>query len=673
MANSAHGEVLADCRDCHPMQVYFLMVKHPNRPKATPSAPTPPIARPGFAPVGGGTVGLPGRAVRATVQILGQVPFNAQSRALAPKAAPPPPAEVNQALHRGGALFSAKKFDEAEEVARLILKFLPRQPDALHLLGLVTLAKGNAQEAERLMAKALKLSGNHPVLLVNLGNAARAQGDTAKALKYYERAQKLYPLHEDIYLERGILFTDSRRFKDALGEFEALLELKPESLEGYSGAAHAASVLGRFRLAIDYCEQALTHLSEPPIELLAMIAVSLERLSELPEAIIAAERVLAIKPDHGAVLRVWAKAQRRLAKHDLSLLATLRARLEAVDIEALSVDDARVIYSELAQICDESSETDAAFGYFKKQNDKTFQSAVDLGLDRTSYLNDINGLVETNQPVLLDRIRASSEKASKASGREADRVPVFLVGFPRSGTTLLDQILDAHPDVQVIEEQPMVRKLCDGVADLSGGHPKALANLRDDQRRKLRDLYWAAVEEYGGDFGKRVIVDKMPLSIVHVPAISAVFPDARIILALRHPADCSLSCFMQDFEMNGAMLNFTSLEGVVHIYNQVMTLWQRYEAHLPLNVQRVHYERLVANLRGEVEPALSFLGLEWDDAMSDPAAHAKARGTIRTPSYAQVTQPIYGSATDRWRRYEKFMAPVLPTLEKHIRYFGYSL
>lgn len=653
------------------------MVKQPNRPKAVSGISNAPAARPGFSPAGGGTVGLPHSAsqMRATVQVPGMTPPTGKVRRSTsqPASQSPSPAEVNQALHRGGALFSAKQFDEAEQVARLILKFLPRQADALHLLGLVMLAKGKAQEAERLMAKALKLSGNHPVLLVNLGNAARAQGNTTKALKYYERAQTLYPLHDDIYLERGILLTDSRRFKDAFDEFKMLLELKPDSLEGYSGAAHAASMLGQFRLAIEYCEQALTHFIEPPIELLAMIAMSLERLSELPEAIVAAERVLAIKPDHGSVLRVWAKAQRRLAKRDLARLATLRTQLEAIDVEAMPFEDARVIYSELAQICEESGDEDAAFEYFKKQNDKTFKIAVDLELDRTTYLNEINGLVEVYQPVLLDRIRATSERAGKPSGREADRVPVFLVGFPRSGTTLLDQILDAHPDVQVIEEQPMVRKLYDGVAALSGGYPKALASLRDDQRNKLRDLYWASVEEHGGDFSKRVIVDKMPLSIVHVPAISAVFPNARIILALRHPADCSLSCFMQDFEMNGAMLNFTSLEGVVHIYNQVMTLWQRYEAHLSLNVQRVHYERLVADLRGEVEPALNFLGLEWDEAMGDPAAHAKARGTIRTPSYAQVTQPIYGSAADRWRRYEKFMKPVLPKLEKHIQYFGYSI
>ena len=252
-------------------------------------------------------------------------------------------------------------------------------------------------------------------------------------------------------------------------------------------------------------------------------------------------------------------------------------------------------------------------------------------------------------------------------------MPVFIVGFPRSGTTLLDQIVDAHPDVQVIEELPMVRRVFEAVSEMPGGYQKALLSLRENQRKKLQALYWSKAQEFGANLDMPVVVDKFPLNIIYVPMIAAIFPNAKIILALRHPADCILSCFMQDFEINLAMRNFLSLEDAANLYDLVMALWERYEAHLSLNVHRVHYEKLITDLRGEVEPVLNFLGLEWNDAVADPAAHAKARGTIRTPSYAQVTQPIYYNAADRWRRYEKHLAPVMPKLEKHIRYFGYSL
>ncbi|MDO8290807.1 MAG: sulfotransferase [Parvibaculum sp.] len=602
-----------------------------------------------------------------TVRMPGQV----AGAGFKPKAGPTP-AEIHQALHQGGALFAAKRFADAERIAKLILQFEPKQADALHLLGLVTLAIGDAAEAEKLMLKAAKIFGKPvAVLLVNLGNAARKQEKLEKALKYYQQAEDANPRHEDVYLERGILFNDARRFRDALQQFEKLLELNPDSLAAYSGAGHASSELGQFRQAIAFCERALTKFPDQPIELLAMIAISYERLSELETAIAAAEKVLARKADHTACLRVWSKATRRLAKRDKDILGRLRARLEAVDAEAMSLNDGRLIYSELAHVCDELGDTDAAFGYFQKQNEKTSADAARIDLDRTSFLAEVESYLEKFDAALLQKIAQNRKSAGAAAVQS--RAPVFIVGFPRSGTTLLDQILDANPDVQVIEEQPMVRRLCDMAAELPGGLAKGLANMTADQRKRLQDLYTRELEKHGADFSKPVIIDKMPLSLVQIPVIAAVFPNAKIILALRHPADSCLSCFMQDFEMNGAMLNFTSMAGTVSLYDKVMTLWQRYEAHLGLEVVEVRYERLISDLRGEVEPVLRFLGLTWNDAQSDPAAHARARGTIRTPSYAQVTQPIYSSAADRWRRYERHLKGDLPVLEKHIRHFGYEL
>lgn len=633
------------------------MTKRPSFPNSIPGATNP-------------TVGLPGAGgnMRATVQIPGLKPAAPVAPQGPTSQGAPSQEEIAQALRQGGRLFAAKKFDEAEEIARLVLKFAPRNADGMHLLGLVLQAKGNPAEGERLMVKALKIAGSHPVLLVNLGNAARAQGKIAKALKYYDQAEKLFPFHDDTYLERGILYVDSRRLLEALENFEHLIDSGSDSLAAYSGAAHAASELGQFQRAIDYCEKVKEKFPEAPVEILAMIAISYERLSKLPEAIEAAAHVFAIDPDHCPTLRAWAKAKRRLAKRDPEILASLKQRLEEVDLKKQTKADARVIFSELANICEDLGDVDAAFAYFQKQNDIMILAAEEAGADTTTYFANVIGMIEKFSPEYLDKLNSSLSNERI----EGELTPAFIVGFPRSGTTLLDQIFDAHPDIRVIEEQPMIRKVFDAASALPGGYDKALSNLKEGQRKKLQDVYWTEARRRV-TLDKPVIVDKLPLSIIHMPLIKTVFPNAKIILALRHPADCSLSCFMQDFEPNSAMLNFTSLEGTANLYDLVMTLWERYEAHLSLNVRRVHYEKLIVDLRGEVEPVLNFLGLEWNEAMADPAAHARARGTIRTPSYAQVTQPIYGTSADRWRRYEKHLAPILPKLEKHIRYFGYSL
>ena len=577
--------------------------------------------------------------------------------------------EITAALHRGGALFAAKRFGDAGDVARLILRFEPKHPDALHLLGLVTLAEGKPADAERLMLQALKRSGPHPVLLVNLGNAARGQEKTEKALRYYDQAIALKAQHEDAWIERGILLTSLVRYGEAAEAFERAIALNPANVAAYSGAAHVASEMGLFRKAIAYCESGMAQTSTPPIEMPSMIAVSYERLSELDAAIEAAEKVLAVNPDHATCLRVLTKAQRRQNKGNRDVLLGLKARLEGVHISSLSNDDASVVYSELAHICDELGETETAYVYFGKLNETRRSVIVERNLDDTLYLQHVETLHAEMTPEVLARVRANAASLPVERG---GRTPVFIIGFPRSGTTLLDQILDAHPDVQVIEEQPLVNALRRAVEALPGGFTKALQTMREPQRKKLQELYWRELGKHGGDFSKKVIIDKMPLSIVHAVVIAAVFPDAKIILALRHPADSCLSCFMQDFELNGAMLNFTDMARTVRLYDLVMGLWQRYEGHLELDVCEVRYENLVTDLRAEVIPVLDFLGLDWDEAVSDPAAHALARGTIRTPSYAQVTQPIYASATDRWRRYAPYIADELPVLEKHITYFGYA-
>ena len=633
----------------------ILMTKRPSSLTQMPGGANP-------------TVGLPGSGnMRATVQIPGMkltVPASTQ----APQRAPSP-AEITQALHRGGQLFAAKKFDEAEEIAKLILGFAPKNADALHLLGLVTQAKGDPAEGERLMAKALKIAGPHAVLLVNLGNAARAQGKAAKARKYYDQAEALYPSHEDIFLERGILEIEANDYQAAIKNFDELIKLRPHNLAAYSGSAHAATELGQFRLAIDYCKAGIEHVDEAPVDLMAMLAISYERLSKLPETIEAAERVFEIFPDHCPTLRVWAKAKRRLCKRDPQVLNALRERLEHLDLDNLPIQESRIIHSELAHICDELGDVDAAFKYFQKQNEMTLKIAVGAEADPGGYLQEVEELAQIFTPAALEKINVRSLANIKADERQ----PVFLVGFPRSGTTLLDQIFDAHREIEVIEERPMLREVDRALVDSPRGLLRALLSMTPEKRKKMQSIYWRYAERYTDGTGKKIIVDKMPLNIIQIPLIVSLFPNAKIILTLRHPADCSFSCFMQDFEINAAMLSFASLDNTARLYDSVMTLWERYEEHLSLNVRRVHYEKLITDLRGEVEPVLNFIGLEWDEAMADPAAHARARGTIRTPSYAQVTQPIYGTSADRWRRYEKHIAPMMPKLEKHIRHFGYSL
>lgn len=623
--------------------------------------PPPALARAPATP----TVAVPGSATgfRATVPLPGARQGVAQR--------PPGQADILNALRAAAAHLGAKRYGPAAALAEQILKFVPKQPDALHLRGLVAFETGNFAEAERLITLAVAAAGNPSAnMLVNCGNAQREQGKLSDALAFYARALKVDPLYSDAFFERGILKIYERGYQAALAEFDRAIELRPDVAAAYARATEAAMELGQFREALNYCEQAIKRMPAPPAVIFALKANIHERLSELDAALLDAERALAIDPGHGEAMRVWARAQRRLKSGDAGVLDRARKRLQAIDTSKLPFDQKRGIHEELAQLSDKLGDYDDAFAQFIAMNEEADREAAMRNVDKTSYLAQVDALTGA-----FTRDWTSSWSELPACGIERGHraEPVFLVGFPRSGTTLLDQIIDAHPDFQVIEEKPLIRVVRDAAQALGGGYPASLATLTAETREGLRQSYWAALAAEGADMAGKIVVDKMPLNLIHAGLIARVFPEARIILALRHPADSVLSCFMQNFQLNGSMVNFHSLEDAARLYDRVMTLWQAYVRLLSLRVCEVRYEHLISDLRGEVEPLLHFLGAEWHEAQADPAAHALARGTIRTPSYAQVTQPIYSSAANRWRRYEKHLAPALPVLEKHIRHFGYEL
>jgi hypothetical protein len=181
------------------------------------------------------------------------------------------------------------------------------------------------------------------------------------------------------------------------------------------------------------------------------------------------------------------------------------------------------------------------------------------------------------------------------------------------------------------------------------------------------------VLEHRPDAAGRVVVDKFPLKLARAGAIQRLFPDARFILALRHPYDVVLSCFMQEFQANPAMANFYTLVGAARYYDAVMALWQRHRGQHPLAVATVRYESLIEDLEAEVRPALAHLGVEWDEKVQGFAAHALGRGRIRTPSYSQVSQGLYLSARGRFGRYlPHFSAEPRALLDPWVARHGYA-
>jgi hypothetical protein len=247
--------------------------------------------------------------------------------------------------------------------------------------------------------------------------------------------------------------------------------------------------------------------------------------------------------------------------------------------------------------------------------------------------------------------------------------PVFLVGFPRSGTTLLDTLLMNLPELEVLEEVPIVEQ-----TETLMGDAARFVSLSSSEIAKLRSHYFDLLRALKPSADvNRMIVDKFPLNLVRVPFIFRLFPDARFIMVERHPCDVVLSCYMSRFQTNRATVQFHDLTSAARLYDLSMQVWTKAEALLPLRVHRVRYERMVDDLASEIKPLLGFLDLPWRPDVLDNQRIAMQRAHVPTASYAQVTEPIYGRARGRWQRYRQFLEPVLPILAPWAEKMGYPV
>jgi hypothetical protein len=250
--------------------------------------------------------------------------------------------------------------------------------------------------------------------------------------------------------------------------------------------------------------------------------------------------------------------------------------------------------------------------------------------------------------------------------------PVFVVGFPRSGTTLLELSLDSHPQLKSMDEQRFVQDALDDLVAAGATYPRRLRDVSREALDHVRTGYWQRVARKLTLAPGQRLVDKNPLNILRLPVIRRVFPNARIVLAVRHPCDVILSCYMQQFRAPDFALLCRSIASLAHGFRRTFDYWYSHSALLAPAVHELKYEEFVRDFEKGTRALAEFLELPWADTMLRPAERAQAKGFISTPSYAQVTQPVNQQSVDRWRRYEKYFGDALPPLAPYLERWGYT-
>jgi tetratricopeptide (TPR) repeat protein len=515
------------------------------------------------------------------------------------------------------------------------------------------LAAFQAQNWPIVLAQAQPLLKRQPMLsdIANaLGNALAAHGRNNDATRVLDHAIRTDPANSDPYLSLSSLLRHQGQLAEALAAAKAARDVDPES-------AAVQVALGLAHLSLDALDPAETHLrratqltptAAPAWEALAKMLERLGRLDDLDAVLTRAEAHL---PDHPAILLNRAVYLGRRNLHQQALETAVKIDMAAPrDVAILQVTRGRALHAlgQYGPAFDAFTAMNAAADHFTGRGD----------ISGPRYLARVTGHLAAT-PALIARDYATDTPQ-----------PVFLVGFPRSGTTLLEAILMAHPDVALIEEHPLVNILIEG---LRPDHLASdLQNLDATAAQTRATAYLAAFEaRLGQPLKSRVAFDKLPLNLVEAAAINRCFPNAKFVFSLRHPCDVILSCFMQNFTPNDAMENFRSLDAAATLYDRVMTLWQATTAQLNLNTVTIRYEDLITDLRAAITPVLDHTGLTWRDAMAQ--FHQTKKPVIRTASYAQVNQPLYRSAAGRWRHYQAQLAPVMDRLAPWITKLGYDV
>jgi hypothetical protein len=304
---------------------------------------------------------------------------------------------------------------------------------------------------------------------------------------------------------------------------------------------------------------------------------------------------------------------------------------------------------------------DAAFAAFEQGNRLAREACDEDQMGRRIFRDQVLQSQQMASPQVLAAL--SPPPAEAAQGAEV----VFFVGFPRSGTTLMEQILGAHPRLLTTME---VSPLDAVLTALGPGYPHCLPQLDGAARAALRAVFWSRAEAAVGPLDGRILIDKMPLNVAHLALIQRLFPAAKVLVALRDPRDVVLSCYMQNFAPNLATVAFQELTSSAETYHEVMGLWVAQRDHLALSCLTYRYEDLIAAPTETVTAILDFLAVGWDPAVEHYREKAEKRN-ITTPSYRDVTAPLFRRAIGRWQAYRAHLEPVLPLLDPYVDLFGY--
>ncbi len=523
-------------------------------------------------------------------------------------------------------LLAQQKFSEAEDLAGELTVQFPLHGFAWHVMGALRLHQGRFEESMPYLATAEKFMPNDPEVYNNLGCALERLGRLQEAETSYRRALAIKPDFTKANHNLGVILRELGHYRQAEVCLRDVIKILPDYADAYFNLGLTLAKLNQSEEAAQNFQQALQINPRHTHALVALgnAAASLGKFSEAQDYYL---QVLAIQPEN---LAAWS-AIPEIRKMTVDDLAWLQTSLQVLP-RCGHPREASRYYFALGKYYDDVGDYGSAFQQYQRANELSKQLDAPYQPER--------------EAAITDRICATFSKEKMAVLHEAasrSERPVFIVGMPRSGTSLVEQIVASHP-------------LVSGAGELnfwSNAMPNVSTATESEGIHFLADAYLNLLSSYSVNAAR--VIDKAPHNFKNLGLIHTVFPQARILHLQRNPIDTCLSIYFQDFSTSFSFAN--DLHSLAHYYREYLRLMAHWRATIPAaQFLDVPYDALVQDQERWSRKIIDFLGLEWDPRCLD-FQHTKRK--VETASQWQVRQGMYKTSVERWRKYEPYLGPLL--------------
>lgn len=529
---------------------------------------------------------------------------------------------------------SLKEHEAAISAFKLAEKLDPKSVNVLYNLGLALKSAGRLTESIEYYRKAIEYKGDVAQIHNNLGTALSDNGDLIAAIKSLSKAISLEPNNHIFHYNLGNALYKRGLLNDAVKSFKKSISLNSSNMSAHNNLGNALIGLGHLEEANKHYEYVLSVNPNDFNSLSGELRI-LDKQKRFTEALDLVRDHLDKRVDHPGLATTFAEFSRHVNSQDDAI-----NWLESVltNNHHSKADKSRCLFS-LAKLYDTKQEYNKAFDLYSKAN-----ALINSNYNIETYQESINSIIHHFSSDVIKKHTCFSSTSE---------LPVFIIGMPRSGTSLVEQILSEHEKIEGGGELDDINQIHDDLLTstrkntiydaIEHSNMKSVCKSANLYIKKIRTLSKSAVR----------VTDKMPNNFNHLGLISILFPNARIIHCKRNPLDTCISIFFQNF--SGHIPYSNDLTTIALYYNEYLKLMNHWKNILDMQILEIRYEDLVSSTEETARKMIDFCGLHWDEACLE---FHKSRRIVSTASYDQVRQPIYNESVDRWKNYDQHLSEI---------------